>query len=80
MSQENVERVRAALLLVEREGPEAILGNLDPDIEWIADRSDMGQVVCWGHEGVVRSFAELSEGFEDFGFETDRLIDPVTAS
>ena len=35
----------------------------------------MGRVVYRGHRGVVRSFVELSEGFEDFGFEVERLID-----
>jgi ketosteroid isomerase-like protein len=75
MSQANVERLRVALEVLSREGPEAILDNVDPDIEWIADRSDMGRVVYRGHQGVVRSFAELSEGFEDFGFEVDQLID-----
>jgi ketosteroid isomerase-like protein len=75
LSQANVERLRAALEVISRQGPEAILDNVDPDIEWIADRSDMGRVVYRGHRGVVRSFVELSEGFEDFGFEVDRLID-----
>jgi ketosteroid isomerase-like protein len=75
MSRVNVERLRAALEVLTREGPEAMLDNVDPDIEWIADRSDMGRVVYRGHRGVVRSFVELSEGFEDFGFEVDRLID-----
>ena len=75
MSQENVERLRTALAVLSRDGPETLLENVDPDIEWIADRSDMGRVVYRGHQGVLRSFAELSEGFEDFGFEVDRLID-----
>jgi ketosteroid isomerase-like protein len=75
MSRENVERIREALDALRRDGPGAILGNLDPDIEWIADRSDMGRVVYRGREGVARSFAELSEGFEDFGFRADRFID-----
>jgi ketosteroid isomerase-like protein len=70
-----VERLRAALEVLGREGPQAILDNVDPDVEWIADRSDMGKVVYRGHQGVVRSFVELSEGFEDFGFEVDQLID-----
>lgn len=43
MSQENVERLRAALDAYNREGPEAIIARLAPDVEWIADRSDMGR-------------------------------------
>ncbi len=70
-----MERLQSALELLSREGPEAILDNVDPDIEWIADRSDMGRVVYRGHQGVLRSFAELAEGFDDFGFEVDRMMD-----
>jgi ketosteroid isomerase-like protein len=75
VSQANVERMRVALEVLTREGPGAVLDNADSNVEWIADRSDMGRVVYRGHQGVLRSFAELSEGFEDFGFEVDQLID-----
>ena len=44
MSQENVDRLKAALDSYNREGPEAIIDLLDSDVEWIADRSDMGRV------------------------------------
>ena len=75
MSQENVERVRAALDAVNREGPSAIEDLLDAEVTWIADRSDMGRTTYRGKEGVRRSFAELSEGFEEFGFEPEEFID-----
>jgi uncharacterized protein len=75
MSQENVERLRAALEAYNREGPEAIIALLDPDVEWIADRSDMGRVAYRGRDGVRKSFAELYEGFDKLGFEVDRLIE-----
>jgi ketosteroid isomerase-like protein len=75
VSEENVERLRSALERLSREGPDAILDNVDPGIEWIADRSDMGRVIYHGHQGVLRSFIELAEGFDDFGFEVDQLID-----
>jgi ketosteroid isomerase-like protein len=75
MSQENVERVRTALDAYSCEGPEAIIALLDPDVEWIADRSDMGRVTYRGREGVRKSFEELYEGFEKLGFEVDELID-----
>ena len=75
MSQENLERARAALEAVNRGGPEAIADLLDPDVIWIADRSDMGPTTYRGREGVSRSFAELQEGFEEFGFEPQELID-----
>jgi len=75
VSQENLERLRTALDGFNREGPKAIIALLDPDVEWIADRSDMGQVTYRGQEGVRRSFEELYEGFENVGFEVDELID-----
>src|SRR5215210_6968307 len=75
MSQENVERLRAALAAYNREGPEAIITLLDPDVEWIADRSDTGRVTYRGREGVRKSFEELYEGFDKLGFEVEDLID-----
>src|ERR1044071_6195277 len=75
MSQETVEVVRAALEAYNREGPEAIIALLDPDVEWIADRSDMGRVTYRGVEGVRKSFEELYEGFDKLGMEVDELIE-----
>jgi hypothetical protein len=40
MPQENVERLRTALAAYNTEGTDAIIDLLDPDVEWIADRSD----------------------------------------
>jgi ketosteroid isomerase-like protein len=75
MSQENVERLRAALGAYNREGPEAIIPLLAPDVEWIADRSDTGRVTYRGPEGVRKSFEELYEGFDRLAFEVDKLLD-----
>ena len=75
MSNENLERLRSALDAYNREGPEAIIRLLSPDVEWIADRSDMGRVVYRGHEGVRQSFEELYEGFDRLAFEVDELIE-----
>ena len=58
-----------------REGPEAIIELLDPDVEWIADRSDMGRVTYRGVEGVRRSFEELYEGFDKLGMEVNELVE-----
>lgn len=72
MSQENVERLRAALEAYNREGPEAIIALLAPDVEWVADRSDMGRVTYRGRDGVRKSFEELYEGFDRLAFEVAR--------
>jgi ketosteroid isomerase-like protein len=73
MVEPNIDRVRAALAALNRDGPEAILELLDPNVEWVADRSDMGRVTYRGIEGVRRSFEELYEGFDELGFEADEL-------
>jgi hypothetical protein len=39
--------------------PEAIIPLLAPDVEWIADRSDMGRVTYRGPDGVRKSFEQL---------------------
>ena len=75
VSQENLERLRTALEAYNREGPEAIIDLLAPDVEWIADRSDMGRVTYRGPAGVRKSFQELYEGFDRLGLELDRLIE-----
>jgi ketosteroid isomerase-like protein len=72
---QRVEMLRTALEAYNRVGPEAIIELLDPDVEWIADRSDMGRVTYRGQEAVRKSFAELYEGFDRLGFEVDELIE-----
>lgn len=74
MSQ-NASRLRTALQAYNRDGPEAIIALLSADVEWIADRSDMGRVTYRGREGVRKSFAELYEGFDRLGFEVDELVE-----
>ena len=71
----NVERLRAALEAYNEEGPEAIIALLDPEVEWIADRSDMGRVSYRGRDGVRKSFEELYEGFDKLGFHVDEFIE-----
>ena len=73
MTEGNVDRLRAALAAYNREGPEPLLALLDPDIEWVADRSDMGRVSYRGVEGVRRSFEQLYEGFDQLGFEPEEF-------
>jgi ketosteroid isomerase-like protein len=70
-----VERVRTALEAFNRDGPEAGMAWLAPDVEWIADRSDMGRVTYRGPDGVRKSFEELYEGFDRLRFEADKLLE-----
>jgi ketosteroid isomerase-like protein len=73
MSQENVERARAAIDAYNREGPEAFFELLDPEVEWVTDRSDLGRSTFRGVDGVRKSFDELSEALSDLRFEVSEL-------
>ena len=75
MSQENVERVRAAIDGYNREGPESFFALLDPEVEWITDRSDLGRTTSHGLDGVRKSFEELYEAVPDLQFEINELRD-----
>jgi ketosteroid isomerase-like protein len=75
VTQENIKRVRVALDAINRGDPEAIFDLVDAEVVWVADRSDTGRTTYHGREGVRQSFEELSEGFEEFGFQADELID-----
>ena len=72
MSKQNVDRLRAALEAYNQEGPEAIIALLDPEVEWIADRSDMGRVTYRGRDGVRKSFEELYRGVRQIGLRRRR--------
>jgi len=72
MSQENVERLRAAAVRG-REDPEAYFGLFDPDVEWDDGIVDSGQ-----HRGIdaVRQFFRSWWGtFEGIAFEFEEMID-----
>ena len=75
MSQENVERVRAAIDAYNREGPESFFELLDSEVEWVTDRNDLGLSTFRGLDGVRKSFEELSEALADLQIEVNELRD-----
>ena len=75
MSQENVEIVRAAWNAVDRDGPEAMLRFLDPDVRWSVrpDLPDAGDYR--GHAGFLELLGRFDESFEEQGYHPLDFID-----
>ena len=75
MSQENIETFRRAVEPNNRGDYDALLEEVDPDIEWHAVfqvKFGGKATVCRGHEGVREYLQDLDEGFavrrvDDFG-------------
>jgi ketosteroid isomerase-like protein len=75
LSQKNVERLRTALEAFNRDGPEAIIPFLAPDVEWIEHRAFMGRVTYRGPHGVRKAFEELDEAFDRLRFDADEVLE-----
>jgi ketosteroid isomerase-like protein len=75
MSQENVELVRAALDAASRGDLDALIGALDPAIEWTHVESDPDYAVHRGHDDVRAWLDEWAEVFPDMRWETERFLD-----
>ena len=73
MSQENVEIVRRAIEVFNRDGPEAATAFLDPEIEWHDLPEQPDASVHHGHEGFLAA-GEFSGGFEDFRVLVDEIF------
>src|SRR6185436_12136638 len=78
MSQENVEAFRRGIDASNRGDVEALLKELDPEIEW---RSAMHaliggeETVFRGHDGVRRLFRDVQETFSELHFEATEIHD-----
>src|SRR6266404_2959940 len=75
MSQENVEIVRRAFEAFNRDGPEAALAELAPDVEWhdLPDQPDAE--VHHGHMGVLAAMEQFLGGFEEYSVQLDEIVD-----
>ena len=75
MSQENVEAVRRAIEVFNRDGPEAVTGFFDPEIEWhdFAEQPDAS--VHQGREGFLEAVEQFAGGFEDFRVLIEEIFD-----
>jgi ketosteroid isomerase-like protein len=75
MSQENVEAVRRAIEVFNRDGPEAAAAFMDSEIEWhdMPEQPDAG--VHHGREGFLEAVEQFTGGFEGFQFVVDEIFD-----
>lgn len=75
MSRENVEIVRRAVEVFNRDGPEAATAFIDPEIEWhdMPEQPDAG--VHRGHEGFLEAVEQFAGGFEDFRVRIEEIFD-----
>ena len=83
MSQENVDLVKGFLgagaemdkqtLLAAL--PEVIAQTCDPEIEWHEDPQRADASVYRGHGGVRESFERWFDQWDEYGFETEQVID-----
>jgi uncharacterized protein len=74
MSQENVEIVSRALDALNRDGIEAVLEFLDPDVEWTTTGLFVEAGTYRGHDGVLRYFGAMANDLE-FHIEPEKFID-----
>ena len=75
MSQENVEIVRCAVDAFNRDGPEAALAWLAPDLEW-HDLPDLPDAEIYrGHRGFLKAFEQFFGDLELYRVNVDEIID-----
>jgi ketosteroid isomerase-like protein len=78
MSQENIEAFKRGIDASNRGDVEALLEELDPDIEWhSAMHALIGgeETVFRGHDGVRTLFRDVQETFSELHFETVEMHD-----
>ena len=78
MSQENVEAFKRGLDAYNRRDLDALLEELDPDVEWhpaLAVVLGGKQTVFRGHQGVRESIQEEDEALAEFQYEVSEIRD-----
>jgi ketosteroid isomerase-like protein len=78
MSQENVEAFKRGLDAYNRRDLDALLEELDPDVEWhpaLAVVLGGKQTVFRGHQGVRESIQEEDEALAEFQYELSEIRD-----
>jgi ketosteroid isomerase-like protein len=73
---ENVEIVRHAFEVFNRDGPEAVTAFLDPEIEWHDFPALPDAGVHHGHEGFLAAMEQFLGDFEDFRLLIDGDLRP----
>jgi ketosteroid isomerase-like protein len=75
MSQENVEIVRRAYETLAREGGEAALAFLAPEVEWHVRPDLPDSDIYRGHDGMRRLFATFDEVLDESWYSPQEFID-----
>jgi ketosteroid isomerase-like protein len=75
MSQENVEVVQGAIDAFNRDGPEAALAWIAPDVAWhdLPDQPDAG--VHHRHTGFLAAFEQFFGDLDDYAVNVEEIID-----
>jgi ketosteroid isomerase-like protein len=83
MSQENVDLVSQMYRPAEAMSKDDLLASLpeliqwiaDPEIEWVEAPNRVDGRTYRGHEGVRQAFHHWLDGFDEYSFELERIID-----
>jgi ketosteroid isomerase-like protein len=75
MSEENVERLRAAYDAWNRGSPELFLRSLHPEVEFHQAAGFPGMGIYRGPEEVASAIEDLTAAFESFKVEPEEIID-----
>jgi ketosteroid isomerase-like protein len=75
MSQENVGLARRSILAWNERGVEALIENLDPEVEFHAPKESMNPGIYRGSDGVRDYFGRLAEIVEESRVESVEVID-----
>ena len=75
MSEENVEAYKRAVEAANRRDLEALLEDLDPEVEWYPQVVGLGSEVYRGAEGIRELFADMEETIPDAFFEVFEIRD-----
>jgi ketosteroid isomerase-like protein len=73
MGEEDVELVRGAIEALNDRDVERVLEALDPDVELVTAIAVFEGTSYRGHEGFRRYLADMSEDWEEFAYELERL-------
>jgi ketosteroid isomerase-like protein len=75
MSKENVEAYKRAAEAANRRDIEALMEELDPEVEWYSAVVGMGSEVYRGAEGIREMFRDADETIPDAFFEVSEIRD-----
>jgi ketosteroid isomerase-like protein len=75
MSAENVEAYKRAVEAANRRDLEALLEEVDPEVEWYPQVVGLGREVYRGAEGIRELFADMGETIPDAFFEVSEIRD-----